>query len=78
MNYAIEQRLRFIDFLMLEYGYMTRSALMNYFAISQAQATKDIKDYMELAPNNMEYSTIDKKYKRTNQFKLYFGTTYTE
>jgi archaellum component FlaD/FlaE len=68
MNYAQEQRLRFIDFLLSQYGYINRSAVMDYYSISTPQASRDFKVYMQLAPENMEYSKTDKIYKRTNKF----------
>lgn len=69
MNYALTQRLRFIDFLLNQYGYINRSAIMCYYGVSMPQASHDFKDYMKLAPNNMEYSKTDKIYKRTDKFK---------
>lgn len=31
MNYAVQQRLRFIDFLLYHYGRINRSVIMDYF-----------------------------------------------
>lgn len=72
MKYALEQRLRLIDFLLFQYGYITRSALMDYFAISTAQSSGDFKTYMELAPVNMKYSLSNKRYERTDNFQRLF------
>ena len=69
MNYAIEQRLSFIDFLLFQYGEINRSALTEYFGISVPQASGDLRDYMKMAPDNMRYSTTDKVYKRNPEFK---------
>lgn len=69
MNYAVEQRLRLIDFLLDQYGHVNRSAIMNYFGIGSAAATRDFKKYMELAPNNTAYSGTERAYYKTQAFK---------
>jgi hypothetical protein len=69
MKYAKEQRIRFIDFLLFHYGHIRRKTLMDYFGTESATATKDIETYRTIAPNNIEYSTTDKVYKRTLEFK---------
>lgn len=69
MTYAQKQRLRFIDFLLNQYGHINRSAIMGYYGVSAPQASRDFKYYIQLAPNNMEYSKTDKLYRRTNKFK---------
>lgn len=68
MKYAVEQRLRFIDFLAQQYGELNRSALVDYFGISVPQAAKDFKDYMKLAPDNIRYSNTKKAYLRNPEF----------
>lgn len=68
MKYAIEQRMRFIDFLLNQYGEIGRSALVDYFGISTPQATKDFRSYMSLAPDNMRYVTTRKRYVRNPEF----------
>lgn len=69
LRYAIEQRLRFIDFLLAEYGHINRSALMDYFGISAPQATNDINDYRDLAPGNLVYDLPGKTYRRAAGFQ---------
>jgi hypothetical protein len=68
VNYAIKQRLRFIDFLLHQYGTFNRSAIIDYFGISKAQAAKDLKTYMKIAPHNTEYSLTEKVYLKTEEF----------
>ena len=68
-SYAVEHRLRMIDFLLVQYGQINRAALVDYFGVSMPQASRDFQDYMEIAPGNMEYSGVDKVYKRTDAFK---------
>ena len=69
MNYAVEQRLRFIDFLLSHYGTINRKALTDYFGISIPQAAKDFKDYMKIAPDNMFYSHTRKLYLKHPEFE---------
>ena len=68
MKYAIEQRLRFIDFLVHHYGTINREALTDYYGISTPQASLDINQYIKLAPGNLEYDLSLKTYRRTAQF----------
>lgn len=68
MSYAETQRLRLIDFLVDHYGTVRRSAVMDYFGVSQPQASADLKRYMELAPANIEYDSSVKAYIKTTTF----------
>lgn len=69
MKYAIEQRLRFIDFLLDQYGKLNRSALMDYYGISKPQATEDIRQYIALAPDNLNYDIRARHYYAQEGFK---------
>lgn len=69
MNYAIEQRLRLIDFLLAHYGTINRSALMDFFGVSMPQASIDIREYLRLAPGNACYNASKKTYVRAESFK---------
>jgi hypothetical protein len=68
LPFAVAYRMRFIDFLLNEYGTLNRSALVDYFGISTPQASNDIGLYQELAPGNVEYDTSAKTYRRTRSF----------
>lgn len=68
LPYAVEQRLRLVDFLLAQYGYVKRAALMNYFGIGEATATRDLRAYNDIAPENMAFNQSDKTYYRTNAF----------
>lgn len=68
LTYAVEQRLRFIDFLLYHYGTLNRSAIMDYFGVSMPQASADIRDYLDIAPNNAIYDKSAKTYKRSGSF----------
>lgn len=69
MNYAVEQRLRLIDFLLAHYGEVARSQLVDFFGISEPQATRDFRAYKELAPNNLTLNESSKKYNKLDTFK---------
>lgn len=69
MKYAIEQRLRFIDFIIDHYKEINRETLMDFFGISSPQATLDLKEYMKIAPDNIFYSFSSKKYLKHPEFK---------
>ena len=68
MKYAIQQRLRFIDCMLAYYGYINRITIMDYFGISQPQTSKDIQEYIKIAPNNIEYSKRNRRYNCTTTF----------
>ncbi len=69
MPYAVEQRLRFIDFLLSQYGHVNRSAIMDYFGIGAATATRDFKAYKGICIENIVYCDATKSYYRSNCFK---------
>lgn len=68
LSFAVAYRMRFIDFLLHEYGTLNRSALIDYFGISSPQASNDLAMYSALAPANMEYDLSAKTYRRTRSF----------
>ena len=68
LKYAVEQRLRLIDFLVAHYGSINRGALVDYFGISMPQASNDIGAYIERAPDNLSYDRKAKTYVRASSF----------
>lgn len=72
-SYAVEQRLRFIDFLLAQYGTINRSALVDYYGISIPQASADIQEYVSLAPDNIRYDLSAKLYRKTDVFKRVYS-----
>jgi hypothetical protein len=62
-------RMRFIEFLLEQYGTINRSALCKFFGISTPQASIDIQAYLALAPGNMVYDNSAKMYRRGDEFK---------
>ena len=73
MTYAVEQRLRLIDFLLAQYGHVNRSALVDYFGVSLPQASMDIQAYRKLAPTNTAYCLTQKAYLRTDRFERVYS-----
>lgn len=69
LKYAVEQRLRFVDFLVDHYGTINRGALIDYFGISMPCASNDIRDYISMAPNNLIYDKSAKAYMRAASFE---------
>ena len=69
MNYAIEQRMRFIDFLLLKYGKINRDFIVDYFGIGEATATRDFKKYKELYPKNIVFDNSSKMYLKAPLFE---------
>lgn len=69
MNAALLSRLRFIDFLLDAYGYAQPKHLIDYFGIGTAQATRDLRDYLEHAPGNALYEASRKMYHRSATFE---------
>ncbi len=72
MHYAVQQRLRMIDFLLANYGFVNRGALMDYYGISTPQASMDFRAYMDHCPGNMVYDGSRKTYVRMDDFKRMF------
>ena len=52
---ATQQRLQYIELMAYYTGIVTRSDVAKAFAISDAAATKDLKFYNQIAPNNLIY-----------------------
>lgn len=71
-NAAQYQRLRFIDFLAEHFGVLQRRFLMDYFGMSQVQASLDLRLYRDLAPDNLDYDPAGRCYRRTAAFKRRF------
>ena len=72
LNAGVVSRLRLIDFLLEQYGSFQRASIEDFFGISTPQASLDIKKYVELAPQNLVYSTSRRCYEKTDAFKRKF------
>lgn len=73
LPYVVEQRRRFVDFLLAEYGHVNRSALVDWFGVSMPQASRDIGDYLKVAPHNAMYDHGGKRYVRTVSFRRVYA-----
>ena len=68
-NYAIEQRLRLLDFLLEHYGHVGRTELCAFFGISAPCASLDLTMYREANPGNADYDFKVKRWVRSATFK---------
>lgn len=69
MNYAVEQRLRMIDFLLFHYGNVARVELIDFFGIGEATATRDFTLYNGAAPGNALFNKKSKRWVRSDTFE---------
>jgi hypothetical protein len=67
-----EQRLRMIDFLLAHYGTLNRIAIEDYFGIQSFQASRDIQEYLRMAPGNAAYDASAKCYRRCPGFVRHY------
>lgn len=56
IKFATRQRLQFIEVMTYYTGTISRSMLARAYGISDPAATKDLKMYNDLAPDNLEYN----------------------
>lgn len=75
INQSQRERIFHIDFRMRFMGTITRNDLVTRFGIKEAAATRDIAKYREIAPNNLWYDTVSRKYFSTYSFKSIFEHT---
>ena len=62
------RRLEFIEFRLLWERRVNRGELVDFFGISIQQASLDIAQYIQLAPQNLVYDRSEKTYKATSTF----------
>lgn len=65
---GVKERLEFIDFRLFWDGRINRSAIIERFAISTPQASKDLSLYESLAPGNLLYDVSAKRYLASANF----------
>lgn len=73
MNYAVEQRLRMIDFLLHYYGSVARAELIDFFGIGSSTATRDFALYAEKAPGNALVNQMSKRWVKSDTFKRLYS-----
>lgn len=66
------ERLAHIDFRLYFLGSVGRNDLVKRFGIKEAAATRDLAQYRDLAPQNIEYDTKAKLYKVSKAFRPLF------
>lgn len=69
MRWGVEQRLEFIEFRLFWDGEINRSDITRRFGISVPQASADVGQYKEQAPENIRYDGSKKRYFATDAFK---------
>ncbi|EKN3687214.1 helix-turn-helix transcriptional regulator [Serratia proteamaculans] len=73
-----ERRLEFIDYRLRWDGQINRSNLTDFFGISVPQASLDLSEYTQLAPDNLEYDMRARVYRSTRLFQPVFATSSLE
>ncbi|MBU0483696.1 MAG: WYL domain-containing protein [Proteobacteria bacterium] len=68
MRWNIEKRIEFIETRLFWEGKISRKDLTEFFGISIPQATKDLKEYCNIAPKNIYYDRSAKLYVATENF----------
>ena len=72
LRWGVEQRLEFIEFHLFWEGGVNRADIRGYFGVSVPQASKDLGQYQELAPDNIRYDRSEKRYLASGLFKPLF------
>lgn len=72
LRWGVEQRLEFIEFHLFWEGGINRADIRDYFGVSVPQASKDLSQYQELAPDNIWYDRSEKRYQAGELFKPLF------
>ena len=68
LRHGVEARFEFIEFRVYWHERFNRSDLMDYFGVSQTQASQDLKAYHDIAPDNLAYDGKDKTYRTGPNF----------
>ncbi len=73
IKWATRQRLEYIELMAYYTGLVTRSGVAKAFGISDAAATKDLKQYSDIAPENLIYKHNVFGFVPTRDFKEVFA-----
>lgn len=68
MRLSIRKRMEFVESRLFWEGAISRKDITDCFGISNPQASKDLKQYSELAPDNIYYDSSVKQYLATKDF----------
>ena len=69
LRWGPEQRLEFIEFRLFWDGWINRSDIIEKFGVSVPQASNDLTQYREMAPENLQYDASAKRYLASPIFK---------
>lgn len=72
LTYAMEQRMRFIDYVLFHFGHITRRHLIDFFGVTSATATRDFALFIELYPGMIRLNHTTKLYVPTPQYRRIF------
>jgi predicted DNA-binding transcriptional regulator YafY len=72
IRWGAEQRLEFIEFRTFWEGGVNRSEITERFGVSVPQASNDLTQYREMAPQNLVYDSSAKRYVAAPDFKPLF------
>ena len=73
MKWGVEQRLEFIEFQLFWEDGLDRADITERFGVSVPQASKDLSQYQQLAPENVWYDKSERKYRATETFRPIFS-----
>jgi hypothetical protein len=72
ISFSQKQRLAYIDFCLLFKGEIYRNDVIKRFEVGLSAGSRDFSIYKEMAPGNLTYSPIEKRYLQTPGFKPLF------
>ncbi|MES2434131.1 MAG: WYL domain-containing protein [Pseudomonadota bacterium] len=72
LKWGVEQRMEFIEFRLFWEGGVNRSDIIERFGVSVPQASKDLTQYQELAPENARYDKSARRYVAADGFTPVF------
>lgn len=73
LSYAVEQRMRLIDFMLKHFGYFKTAALRDHFGISEPQSLRDVRLYKKNNPHSVLYDRHERIYRAALNFKPFYG-----
>lgn len=68
LRWGVRKRLEFIEFQLFWEGRARRADLANAFGMSAQQASADLAQYQQIAPENLIYDTASRTYVRAETF----------
>lgn len=73
LSHRQAERLKFIDFRLLFFGFLNRANLIDRFGVAPAAATRDLKAYKDYASQNLDYDIKKKTYYAASTFRPAFA-----